>query len=469
MDRDEIYSLVDKFVDNFLNAKKIKIKKPKIIVSPPGPKSRRIIKTDEKINSKGSFSRLLPISVKDGYKEFVIDVDGNIYRDHFSGATAANLGYGLNEFTKPIISELIKQSISIQHIPYMYVSNPFATKLAEKLLEIAPKGFDKVSFSVSGSVSNDYAIKMVRRYTKRKGLLTFENAFHGNSFGAASVSGFNLLSKEIGNIGKIFTVPFPTNDETAKSSIKKIERIISHEKIGGIFIESIQADSGILIPPNWYFKELKEICNENNVLIIDDEVQTGLGRTGKWFGIEHFDIIPDIITIGKGLSGGFIPMAATITRREIADATEKPQLITTFLGHPIGSVVALEVIQIIEKLLPSIKVNGKFIDKLQKRLARKYNVIKDVRGIGYLRGIEMQPQYGPLTIFRSLEKGEIFGLFGIKNEVIRDAPPFIMSKKSLLQGYKKLEEVFTEIENNTIPKSTKNKVRRHFKGMSWIL
>lgn len=371
----------------------------------------------------------------------------------------------MNEFTKSIIIQLIKQSITIQHTPYMYLSNPFATRLAEKLLEISPEGFDKVSFSVSGSVSNDYAIKMVRKYTKRKGLITFENAFHGNSFGAASVSGFNLLSKEMGNIGNIFRAPFPVDDETAKNSIEKIKKIISRKKIGGMFIEAIQADSGILIPPEWFFKELREICDKSNVLIIDDEVQTGLGRTGKWFAIEHFDIIPDIITIGKGLSGGFVPISAIITRQDIADSTQKPQLITTFLGHPIGSVVALEVIQVIEKLLPSIRKNGEFIDNLQKRFIKKFKMIRDVRGIGYLRRIEIQPQYGPLTIFRSLEKGELFGLFGIKNEVIRDAPPFIMSKESIIQGYKKLEEVFMEIENNLIPESTINKVKKYFKGM----
>ncbi len=465
MKKDKVSLPVETFVSALLGQEDCKISSTKISTEPPGPNSIEFLRVDEEMNSGGSFSRLLPISLIDGYGEYVRDVDGNVYRDHFSGATAANLGYGLTAFTKEIIVELIKQALSIQHVPYMYLSNPPATMLAQKLLKIASGRFDKVAFATGGSSANDYAIKMARSFTKKKGLITFENAFHGNTFGAASVSGFNLLSEKTGDIGNIFRVPFPKDETTAIRSLKLTEKYLKHRQIGGMFIETIQADSGVLIPPLWYFKQLRALCDKHGVLIIDDEVQTGLGRTGAWFAFEHFNFVPDVITLGKGLSGGFIPMGAVITRKEIADAAKKPQLITTFLGHPIGSVVSLGVINAIEKLLPAIKSNGRYIEKLQNNLIKKYKMVKDARGLGYLRAIEVSPETGALSIFRALEKGEIFGLFGIKNEVIRDAPPLTMTRRSLSEGYKKLEECFIEIEKGKIPKSTIEKVNLYFKGM----
>jgi 4-aminobutyrate aminotransferase len=457
---------ISSFVSHMLQQRAHIATATNIAIDPPGPKSRASVAEDMNISTNGSLSRLLPLALVQGYGEFVIDVDGNTYRDHFSGATAANMGYGLNPETEGLVRDVIEQLISMQHVPYMYMSSPPPAKLAKKLFSVCPRGFDKIAFTVSGSVANDYAIKMARNFTGKRGIVAFKGSFHGNTYGAASASGFGLLTEKTGNIGEVFSIPFPKDEAAAKESLKLLTNILERERVGAMIIETIQADTGILLPHPGYFAQARRACDKHGVLIIDDEVQTGMGRTGKWFGFEHFGFTPDIITMGKGLSGGFVPMGAAITSTKIAARTRKPQLITTFLGHPVGCAASLAVLENVEKLIPVIEERGRLIASIQENIAKRCAIVKSVRGLGYLRAIELSPEHAALCAFRAMEKGEIFGIFGARNEAIRDAPPLTISVHGLGEGYSKLEETFKEIEHGEIPESTRRKVREFFTGMA---
>lgn len=390
----------------------------------------------------------MPISSKiftKGEGAYIFDSDNQKYIDMMSGASVAIFGYGNNCFTEAYS----KSANSIQHTCFCYAPNDWAIKYAEKIAKTTPGKFSKkVVYGLSGSDAMDGAVKMARAYTKKEGIISFKNSYHGSTGISINVTSWKGISKITKNHHHIH---FPKNKEEEKSSLKIIRGIVKNKEVAAIVSEPIQGDAGVIIPTTTFIKSIWEICRQNNMVTIVDEVQTGMGRTGKFWAIEHFGVIPDIIVAAKSITAGYIPMSAIIGREPIVDSIEKGQHVFTYAGHPPSCAIAMEVINQIESgsIIDHVNdVGSYFISKIKEI---KSSIIKDVRGKGLMIGIEVDPKIAKIIIARCFEKGIYFGIFGTKNEVIRIEPPLIIDKKIIDKTISIFSKVIKEVETNKIP------------------
>ncbi|MDR1774719.1 MAG: aminotransferase class III-fold pyridoxal phosphate-dependent enzyme, partial [Clostridioides sp.] len=322
-----------------------------------------------------------PISFKRGEGSKLWDEDGKEYIDFLSSACSANIGYGNKE-----LADAIKEQIdNLLQFTIAYFSNATATKFAEKICEITPGFYEKkVSFTCTGSTAIDAAIKFARAYTGRTKLISFAQAYHGSSYGAISVSALSLeMKKKIGPLlPEVYHFEYPIcskckfgqkesscNIECLSQMKYAFNHYIPVEEVAAIFIEPIAGDAGIVIPPKKWAKELRNLCDEKGILLVSDEIQQGIGRTGKWFGIENLDIEADILVLGKAIGGGF-PLGAVVARKEIMDVLAPPANIYTMAGNPTVCAAGLKTIEIIEKgnILDNVIIMGDYLKEKFRRL-----------------------------------------------------------------------------------------------------
>ena len=250
---------------------------------------------------------------------------------------------------------------------------------------------------MSGSDAMDGAIKMARAYTQNEGIISFRNSYHGSTAISINVTSWKGISKTTKNH---YHINFPKNIEEEKHSIKIIENIIKNKKIASFVFEPIQGDAGVIIPSKHFIKSILNICKRNNVVTVADEVQTGMGRTGKFWAVEHFGVIPDIIVAAKSVTAGYIPMSVIIGKEEIVDSIEKGQHVFTYSGHPPSCAVAMEVINKIGSgnYIKHVKEMGAYFISEIKKI--RSNIIKDVRGKGFMIGVEVDPNLAKIIIAR---------------------------------------------------------------------
>lgn len=437
-------------------------------------KCLRLVEEDKAITSPAAKLPYYPLVVKRGRGATVEDVDGNIYIDMLASAGAINTGH-----CHPKVVEAIKsQTEDLILYTHVYMYHEPIIDLTKELIKITPGDFRKRAYyGLSGSDANDGVIKLARIATGRPKILAYLRAYHGSTYGALSMSAVSLpMHRGLGPLlPDIYHVPFPdvyrtpfpgmSEDEVAEFAIEQIKIAFSTnippDETAAIVIEPIQGDSGLIVPPKKYMKMLRELCDEHGILLVSEEVQQGFGRTGKWFGIENFDVIPDAIVMGKAIASG-LPLGATVARADIMEKWEAPAHLFTAAGSPVCCAAALATIQVIreEKLMENAIAVGDHIKTRFKEMQKKYEIIGDVRGIGLSIGVDLvknretKERHGEAAAkicYRAWEKGLLLSFFS--GSVLRIQPPLVITKEQANQALQIIEESFEDFTRGKIPDS----------------
>jgi len=373
---------------------------PKIVVTPPGPKARATLKIDEKLSSP-SYAKGYPLVVKSAKDCIVKDVDDNEYIDFNSGVAVMNVGH----CHPRVVNAIKKQSETLIHYSTDFYYD-IVLELAKRLVQITPGKFQKkIFFGTSGAVAIESAIKLSKWHTRKHRFLAFTGAFHGRTIGALSFTAskpvqrryFFPLMPGVTHIPYPYCYRCPFNQSYPECNYwcvdfiddSILQRQVPPEEIAALLFEPILGEGGYVFPPPEYFNRLKKITDKHGILLIDDEIQTGMGRTGRWFAIEHWDITPDVVCIAKALASG-LPISATIANERLMDWEEGAHS-NTFGANPVACAAANEVIDIIkeEDLLNNALKEGKYIVKRLEEMKEKHSLIGDVRGKGLMIGLEV--------------------------------------------------------------------------------
>ena len=374
---------------------------PKIVVTPPGPKARGIVERDHALISP-SFGRAYPLVIKSGLGSIITDVDGNEFIDMNAGLAVCSIGH-----KHPKVIAAIKEQVD-RFLHYSYTDFYYESyvDLGETLHDLIPGDFRKKFFyGNSGAESIEAAIKLARWHSRRQGILAYIGSFHGRTMGAVSLTGskpaqrryFSPLVPGVEHIFYPYCYRCPFNLECPDCGFRCVSYIddylfhkfVPPEEVAMVVAEPIQGEGGYIVPPKGYFRELKKLLDEHGILLAMDEVQTGIGRTGKWFGIEHFDAVPDIVCMAKGIAAG-LPLGVTASRADLMDWTPGSHA-STFGGNPVSCAAAQAVIGVIkeEKLLENAEKQGSYIMKRLNEAMDDHPMMGDVRGAGLMVGVEL--------------------------------------------------------------------------------
>ncbi len=357
----------------------------------------------------------LDVEVEKADGKYIWDTEGKRYTDFLSGISVTNLGH---------LNGKVKDRVSGAMESYMHVSNlyrePMQEELAEKLSERTFGG--KVFFSNSGTEANETAVKVARKYFEgeKYEVITLKDSFHGRSLAMLSATGQGKFREGFGPGIEGF-------QHCDFNFLASVEEKISR-KTCAVMVEVIQGEGGVNVGDEDFITGLRNICDEKGILLIVDEIQTGIGRTGTFWGYEHYGICPDIITSAKALGGG-LPLGATVLNREVAECMKHGDHGSTFGGNPLSCAASLAVLsQIDEAMLERVKETGEYLKKSLLSISRYYDKVKEVRGRGLMVAIELENGGNSLLSFL-IEKGFIVGCS--KGRVIRFLPPFIIEKKDI--------------------------------------
>lgn len=407
-------------------------------------------------SSHGNHFYKNPPQIVKGDMQYLYDDKGNRYIDFFAGVSVMNCGH----CNKEILNATIEQMQTLQHTTIIYLTEQMVN-LAEKLAEVMPGNINRSFFCCTGSEANEGAMLLARLYTGKNEFIALENGLHGRTYLTMSATAIPMwradpdLSSSIHFAKNVYS----ENDDVesaARESLNSIEKLIKSrgaENIAALIAEPIQGNGGIITPPLWYFKELKDILEKNEILLIVDEVQTGFARTGKMFAIENYDVVPDIITVAKALGNG-MPISAFCTNDEIAKAFTKPSA-STLGGNPVSSATAMAVLDYIEDndLCKKAEVLGVILKSRLEELKKKHSIIKDVRGIGLMLGAELVKGNGePATeetdlILESLkDRGFIVGKNGLNRNVLVFQPPLVITEEDIDKLIINLDKVLEEVK-----------------------
>lgn len=439
-------------------------KKIEIKVGPPGPGAVEWVRRDERVVSQ-SYTRAHPLVVERGEGVFIEDVDGNRYLDFTSGIAVTSTGH----CHPSVVDRIIKQSRRLIHMSGTDFYYPSEIMLAEKLAEITPGDHaKKVFFTNSGTESNEAAMKLARYHQRKTLYLSFYGGFYGRTMGALSLT----ASKEVHRRGFAPFVPGVVHVPYAYCyrcayGLKKEEchlycvtwikeelfrTAVPPEEVSAIFIEPIQGEGGYIVPPEGYLRKMAELAKEFGLLLVVDEIQTGMGRTGKMFACEHEGVIPDIVTVAKGIASG-MPLGAMVASSSVM-TWERGSHANTFGGNPIACEAALATIELLENGLVenAAEVGSHILSKL-KEMQGRHPLIGEVRGKGLMVGIEFVrggEKKGNAVeerdaIIRGCFKRGLL-LLGCGRSVVRLMPPLILSKEDADTALTLLEESIDEVE-----------------------
>ena len=438
---------------------------PKIVVSPPGPKAREMVKKDESLVSP-SYARFYPLVIDSGKGCIVKDVDGNEFIDFNSGLVCLNVGHSHPK----VVAAIKKQCDRFLHYSNTDFYYDEVIDLAGKLAEITPGDFNKkVYFGNSGAEAIEAAVKLAKWHSRRQLFIAFISAFHGRTIGALSFTASKPTQRRyfFPLMPGVTHVPYPycyrcpfklTYPECHYWCVDFIDeyvlqKYVPPEDTAAILYEPIQGEGGYVVPPPEYPKRLKKLADKYGLLFIDDEVQTGMGRTGKWFAIEHWDVEPDIICSAKGLASG-MPLGAVIAKAKVMDWVGGSHA-STFGGNPLSCAAALAVIDTIkeEKLLENATKQGAYIMKRLEELKARSEIVGDVRGKGLMIGLEIvedkeskkpAPEKVKEIMMRSWKRGVAVITCG--TSTIRIAPPLIITRELVDSALDIIEDTVKEVE-----------------------
>ncbi len=413
-----------------------------------------------------SFTKLEPIAVVGGHGATLVDMEGKEYLDCFAGISVVNAGHCPPKVVKAVQDQAGKL---IHYGPYVYHS-PVVTELAERLAAISPKGLVKTFFGNSGAEANETAMKLAKKFTKKQEMVALECSFHGRTVGTLSITGQSkrrrydmgpyLSGVSFCTAAYCYRCPFekeyPSCGVLCARRLEDIINYHSSDNVAGLIAEPIMGEGGIIVPPKEYFPIMKKILDAHGSLLIVDEVQSGYGRTGKMFGIEHYDVKPDILTMGKGIAAGF-PLSACIARSDVGDSLQPGDHLSTFGGNPVCCAAAIANLDIFkeDKLVEGSAKKGKYLVKMFRELMEKHPFIGDVRGKGLMVGVELvkdRKTKAPATEETNKlkegmrKKGVLVGTGGVKANVMRFQPPLVITTKELDHAVEVMGEELGKIE-----------------------
>jgi len=417
----------------------------------PGPRSRTLMARREAAIPRGP-SNATPVFAASSEGATITDVDGNRYLDFAGGIGVLNAGHRAPRVTAAIREQLEK------HLHLCFAVTPYEgyVAVAEKLNALAPGNFAKKTILInSGAEAIENSIKIARAYTKRPAVICFEDAFHGRTLLTMSLTskthpykaGFQPFASDIYRIPFAYPyrhAPGTSAEDFAHHLEDAFKRSVAPESVAAIIAEPVLGEGGFVVPPRDYFRLLQNICRKHGILFIADEIQSGFGRTGKWFACEHFGVEPDLITTAKSLGGG-MPIAAVTGRAEVMDAPGPGSLGGTYCGHPLSCAAALAAIETIEKesLLVRSTAIGERFEKHAKGWRKKWSLIGEVRGLGGMCAMELvrhpETREPADTETRQIAKfcyehGLILITAGTFNNVIRILVPLVATDAQFDEG-----------------------------------
>jgi 4-aminobutyrate aminotransferase len=453
---------VEKFVDTIMSEAKL----PVLITPLPGPKAKAVIARDAQFISP-SYTRGYPMVAKSGRGAMVEDVDGNLFLDFAAGIAVVSTGH----CHPRVVQAIQRQAAELIHISGTDFYLPNMVDLAERLAAVAPgKEAKKVYFGNSGTEAVEAAIKLARYHTRRDKIIAFHGCFHGRTLGALSLTaskpvqrkGFGAL------LAGVFHIPYPnsyrcpygnpspcTCVESATYLEREIfKRMVDPEEVAAIFIEPIQGEGGYVPAPKEFLLELQRICRKHGILLVCDEVQSGMGRTGKWWACEHAGIEPDILCVAKGIASG-MPLSATIARASLMDWKPGAHA-STFGGNPVCVAAALATMDLLEtQYIENARRVGAFLLGRMAEWPARHRIVGDVRGKGLMIGVEIvrdqktKERAGDLReaiVDLAFEKGVL--LLGAGENTIRIAPPLIVDEEQAAFAAQTLEACISEVERS---------------------
>ncbi|MGC8661113.1 MAG: acetyl ornithine aminotransferase family protein [Nitrososphaeria archaeon] len=437
----------------------------KIRVEPPGPKSSEIAEEADKLISP-SIKRYYKFVMKSGEGAIVEDADGNKYIDMNSGIAVLALGTSPPEVVKAV-NDAARKFLHYSYTDFYYEG---IVKLAKALSRITPGNFKKrVFYGNSGAEAIEAGLKLARFHSKRPRFLAYTGAFHGRTMGAlsltaskpAQVDGFSPMMPGVTHVPypNCYRCPFgktfPECEYFCVDYIKEqlFEKYVPPDEVAAVFFEPVQGEGGYVVPPRDYFRRLERLIKPYGILMAADEVQSGMGRTGKWFATEHYGIEPDILMIAKALASG-MPLSATVSRDELNDWPGGSHA-TTFGGNPVSIEAALATIKSIQQkgLLGNAERLGKELLKRLKEIMSKYEIVGDVRGLGLMAGAELvtdrktkrpSPEAARKVIDYSWKHGVLLITAGAST--LRFSPPLIIDREILEEALDVVEDGIREAE-----------------------
>ena len=438
----------------------------KIVTEVPGPKGRQLY-TEMEQNVPRGVGHLTPVAVSHAKGATVTDVDGNTYLDFAGGIGTLNVGHCPDEVVKAIKDQADNYLHTCFHV---LIYEPYI-RLANKLNTITPGQFPKKTILVnSGAEAVENAIKIAKYHTKRYGVLSFLEAFHGRTALTMTLTGqMQPYKYNFGpSIPWVYHLPYAycyrcpcgqSYPSCELACVKYVEQVfnsvISSDAIAALIVEPVQGEGGFIVPPKEFLPELYKICKEKGIVFIDDEVQTGIARTGKMFAIEYSQIEPDMLLTAKSLGGGTV-LSAVTGKAEIMDVPHAGGLGTTFGGHPVSCQASLAALDLIDKnnlIARSMSIGDK-MKRAFLAMQEKYPIIGDVRGLGAMVAIELvkdratkepAPKESALIRKKCYESGLIIIGAGIHANVIRILVPLVITDEELEEGLSILEESFKSI------------------------
>ncbi|MEY8442590.1 aspartate aminotransferase family protein [Lactobacillaceae bacterium 24-114] len=425
--------------------------------------NRQILAKENEAFATAARVKYYDIVLESGHGAILTDADGNEYIDLLASASSTNTGH-----CHPRIVEAIQKQAAtmIQYTP-AYFANRQAAQLAPRLTNLAPiSGPLEVVWGNSGSDANDAIIKFARAYTGRPYIVSFTGAYHGSTYGSMTLSSVSLnMARKMGPLlPGIVKMPFPSpweklpgesEDQFVNRYFKMFtlpfETYLPVDEVAAILIEPIQGDGGIIKTPEGFMKKIQKFAKEHGILFAIDEVNQGMGRTGKWWSIQHFDLEPDMMSVGKSLASG-LPLSAVIGRKEIMESLGSPANVYTTAGNPVTAAAASATIDVIEDehLLERSTHLGEIAKAFFEEEKVKYNFIGDVRMYGLDGGIDIiNPETGKGDVkattkimYRVFELGAI--IISLRGNVLRFQPPLVITEDELNQAFAILDQAFAE-------------------------
>ena len=379
----------------------------------------------------GNLYQRFPVTIEKGVGAHVWDIDGKEYIDCMGGYGVALVGHQ-NQRVNNAIKKQLDKIITVHSSLY----NKTREEFLKMLIGLAPKGLTQVHLNNSGAEAIEAAIKFARKFTGKKGMVAMKGSYHGKSFGALSLT-----------FGPKYRKPFePLVEKVSFASFGDIEslRSVIDDETAFVILEPIQGESGIIVAPEGFLQEVRKLCDEKGILLIFDEIQAGLGRTGRLWACDHWNTVPDILCLAKGIAGG-VPMGATLVRPDILASMNKGEHSSTFGGNPISCAAGIAALKALTEdgLIENSEKMGKIFREGLEKLKEKHTMIREIRGKGLMIGIEMK--FEIKDILMGLIKEGILMLYSGRN-ILRILPPLVISEDDITKVLHVLDSILTKEE-----------------------
>ncbi|MGC9180583.1 MAG: aspartate aminotransferase family protein [Vulcanisaeta sp.] len=447
---------------------------PKIVVKPPGPKSLELLNIQHELETNSvTYPKAFRFAIDTARGATIRDVDGNYYIDWVAGIAVLNVGHN-----NPYVQQTVREQLDHYWHWMSEIPSEARIRFLRNLHSILPgdlRGKAKVIFGVTGADACETAIALARWVTKKPVIMAFEGAYHGIHQGIVAITAKTELQSYAGvpliNVARVpypypYRCPLPAKDseDCGNAVLNYIDHLLSDPytgigEVGAILVEPIQGEGGYIVPPRNFLRGLREIADKHGILLIADEVQTGVGRTGRWWAVEHFGVTPDVMCISKAIGGG-IPMSVVAYRAEYDEKLPEMFHLGTYRSNPLALAAGAAVIEYIRSrnLLNRTLQLGDYARRTFEDIAERYSIIGDVRGIGFMIGVELvknnstkEPgaELASEVRRRMLERGVLMHTCGHFGNVMRFMAPLVLTKRHLDEGTRIFEDVIRELSRET--------------------